>query len=68
MLLKKDPEMRPSIQELVRVPIIRNALDELIKEFEGEVFFALINSLTQKDSTVKNDEASLKVHDPQSVS
>jgi serine/threonine protein kinase len=26
-LLTKDPELRPSIQELIKVPIIRDALD-----------------------------------------
>ena len=44
-LLTKDPEQRPSIQELTKVPIIRNALDTLIKEFEGKIFFELRNSL-----------------------
>ena len=34
-LLTKDPEQRPSIQELTKVPIIREALEILIKEFEA---------------------------------
>jgi len=44
-LLTKDPEQRPSIQELTKVPIIKNALDLLIKEFEGKLFFELRSSL-----------------------
>jgi serine/threonine protein kinase len=44
-LLTKDPEQRPSIQELVRIPIIMSAIDTLLKEFEGKVFFELKNSL-----------------------
>jgi serine/threonine protein kinase len=44
-LLTKDPEQRPSIQELIKVPIIRDAIDALIKEFEGKIFFELRNSL-----------------------
>ena len=44
-LLTKDPEQRPSIQELAKVPIIQNAFDALLKEFEGKIFFELRNSL-----------------------
>ena len=44
-LLTKDPEQRPSIQELTQFPIIQNALDKLTKEFEGKTFFELRNSL-----------------------
>jgi serine/threonine protein kinase len=44
-LLTKDPEQRPSIQELIKVPIIRDALDTLLKEFEGKIFYELRNSL-----------------------
>jgi serine/threonine protein kinase len=44
-LLTKDPEQRPSIQELTKVPVIRNAIDNLLKEFEGKIFFELRNSL-----------------------
>jgi len=44
-LLTKDPQHRPSIQELIEVPIIREALDTLLKEFEGKIFFELRNSL-----------------------
>jgi serine/threonine protein kinase len=44
-LLTKDPQQRPSIQELVIIPIIRSAIDTLLKEFEGKVFFELKNSL-----------------------
>ena len=45
LLLTKDPEQRPSIHELTKVPVIRNALDNLLKEFEGKMFFELRNSL-----------------------
>ena len=68
MLLKKDPEQRPSIQELVYVPIIRNAIDELLHEFEGNIFNELINSLIKKEGTAKKDETSLKASVPQAVS
>jgi NIMA (never in mitosis gene a)-related kinase 1/4/5 len=44
-LLTKDPEKRPSIHELTKCPIIRDALEILIKEFEGKIFFELRNSL-----------------------
>jgi serine/threonine protein kinase len=44
-LLTKDPEQRPSIQEITKVPIIRDAIDTLIKEFEGKILFELRNSL-----------------------
>jgi serine/threonine protein kinase len=44
-LLTKDPEHRPSINELTKFPIIQNALEILIKEFEGKIFFELRNSL-----------------------
>jgi serine/threonine protein kinase len=44
-LLTKDPEQRPSIQELVIIPIIRSAIDNLLKEFEGKLLFELRNSL-----------------------
>ena len=44
-LLTKDPGQRPSIQELIKVPVIRDALGTLLKEFEGKIFFELRNSL-----------------------
>ena len=44
-LLAKDPGQRPSIQELTEVPIIKNALDMLINEFEGKLLFKLRSSL-----------------------
>jgi serine/threonine protein kinase len=44
-LLTKQPEQRPTIQELIKSPIIRDALDELLKEFESKVLFELRNSL-----------------------
>ena len=44
-LLTKDPEQRPSIQELTNLPIITDALNKLLKDFEGKVFFELTNSL-----------------------
>jgi serine/threonine protein kinase len=44
-LLTKDPEQRPSIHELTRVPMIADALDKLLKEFEGKIFIELKSSL-----------------------
>jgi NIMA (never in mitosis gene a)-related kinase len=44
-LLTKDPEKRPSIQELTKVPIVRSALNNLLKEFKGKIFVELRNSL-----------------------
>jgi serine/threonine protein kinase len=51
-LLTKDPEQRPSIQELIEEPIIRDALDTLEKELE----------------IIKKDEDSLKLSIPEVVS
>jgi hypothetical protein len=45
-MLSKDPAGRPSIQELKKIPLIQNALEELLTEFEGNIFFELRNSLT----------------------
>ena len=44
-MLTKDPEQRPTIQELKNVPIIKNAVDLLINEFEGKIFYELRSSL-----------------------
>jgi serine/threonine protein kinase len=44
-LLTKDPEQRLSIQELTKVPVIQNALENLLKEFEGKILIELRNSL-----------------------
>ena len=44
-LLIKDPEHRPSIQILTQVPLIRNAIDNLLKEFDGKILFELQHSL-----------------------
>jgi serine/threonine protein kinase len=44
-LLTKDSKLRPSIQELSKVPIIWNAIDLLTKEFEGKLLFKLRNAL-----------------------
>jgi hypothetical protein len=54
-LLTKDPEQRPSIQQLIKVPIIQNALEALIQEFEGKVSVELRNSLNEKDSAFESD-------------
>jgi serine/threonine protein kinase len=35
-MLTKDPEQRPSIQELIRLPIIWNAVHNLIAEFTAK--------------------------------
>jgi serine/threonine protein kinase len=45
LLLTKDPEQRPSIQELIKFPIIRDAIDSLLNEFEGKIYFDLKKSL-----------------------
>jgi serine/threonine protein kinase len=34
-LLTKDPQQRPSIQELTKVPIIRDALDIFRRDFKS---------------------------------
>jgi serine/threonine protein kinase len=52
-LLTKDPEQRPSIQELTIVQVIRNALDNLLKEFDGKIHSELRNSLLLKELPVK---------------
>ena len=49
-LLTKDPKQRPSIQELTKFPVIRNALEDLLKEFEGKILFELRNSLHSKET------------------
>ena len=54
LLLTKDPAQRPSIQELIKVPIIQIALEGLMKEFEGKVSIELRNSLNDKDSALKS--------------
>jgi hypothetical protein len=38
LLLKKDPTQRPSIQQLVQLPIVRPAIVSFIKEFEGKEY------------------------------
>jgi serine/threonine protein kinase len=53
-LLTKDPEQRPSIQELTEVPVIRNALEDLLKEFEGKILIELRNSLLSKEIAGKS--------------
>ena len=53
-LLTKDPEQRPSIQQLIKVTIIQNALEALIQEFEGKVSIELRNSLNEKESAIKS--------------
>jgi len=52
-LLTKDPAQRPSISELTKVPIIADALDKLLKEFEGKIFVELRNSLFKNEIIVK---------------
>jgi serine/threonine protein kinase len=44
-MLTKDPEQRPSILELIRLPIIWDAVHTLIEEFEGKIFYELRDSL-----------------------
>ena len=40
---------------MIKVPIIRNAVISLIKEFRGEKYSALRNSLIEKDSSFEVD-------------
>ena len=68
-LLTKDPAQRPSISELTKVPIIADALDKLLKEFEGKIFIELRNSLFKNEIIVKPMiPPSLIVHVPDAVS
>jgi serine/threonine protein kinase len=54
-LLTKDPEHRPSIKQLIQVPIIRNAVMLLLREFEGKTYFELITALCENDDSFKID-------------
>jgi hypothetical protein len=54
-LLIKDPEQRPSIQDLINTPIIRRAVISLIKGFEGDILYELIFYLTENDPKFKED-------------
>jgi hypothetical protein len=54
-MLIKDPEQRPSIQQLIKVKIIRDAIISLVKEFEGNEFLELRASLVEKDSSFEAD-------------
>ena len=54
-LLTKAPEDRPSIKQLIQIPIIRNAVILLLREFEGKTFFELIAALCDKDPSFKVD-------------
>ena len=67
-LLIKDPEQWPSIQELVKVPIIQNAVHTLPTEYGGKLFSELRKSIIYKEIAVKNDKASLLVHFPFAIS
>ena len=51
-LLTKDPVQRPSIEELIEFPIIRNALHNLLEEFEDKILLELKNSLNLKEIAV----------------
>lgn len=35
-LLNKNPDRRPSLEDLIEEPIIKNAIDALVNEFEDE--------------------------------
>jgi hypothetical protein len=54
-MLIKDPEKRPSIEQLIQVEIIRNAIISLVKEFQGNLFSELRDSLVEKDPSFKED-------------
>jgi hypothetical protein len=57
-MLIKVPEHRPSIQQLIHVHIIQNAILSFDKEFEDKYFSEPQGPLVKKDSTLK--EESLK--------
>jgi hypothetical protein len=52
-MLIKDPELRPSIKELLQVEIIRKTIITFVKQFEGKVFSEVRDSLLEKDSSFK---------------
>lgn len=54
-LLTKDPVQRPSIEQLIQVPIIRNAVIRLLGEFDGKTFIDLITPLNEKDESFTID-------------
>ena len=54
-MLIKDPEKRPSIQQLIQVKIIRDAAISFVKEFEGNEYLELRASLVEKDSSFEAD-------------
>ena len=66
-LLTKDPDQRSSIQELINVPIIRDALDNLIDEFEGKIVYELRNSLIKKGTSIILDSNSLIANVPEAI-
>ena len=59
-MLIKDPEKRPSIEQLIQVEIIRNAIISLVKEFQGNLFSELRDSLVEKLSSFQIDLPSLE--------
>jgi serine/threonine protein kinase len=54
-MLIKDPEQRPSIQQLIKVKFIRDEIISFVKEFEGNEFLELRASLVEKDSSFEAD-------------
>ena len=54
-MLIKDPEKRPSIQQMIKVKIIRDAFISFVKEFEGNEYLELRASLVEKDSSFEAD-------------
>jgi NIMA (never in mitosis gene a)-related kinase len=54
-MLIKDPEKRPSIQQMIKVKIIRDAVISFVKEFEGNEYLELRASLVEKDSSFEAD-------------
>lgn len=54
-LLVKDPLERPSVSELIQIPIIRRAVVALVKEFEWSVYDELIDCLIFKDPSFLAD-------------
>ena len=49
-LLIKNPDGRPSIEELIDEPIIKNAIDALVNEFEDDTQLELRKYLKKKNS------------------
>ena len=54
-LLAKDPNNRPSIQELVDLPLIRKNILSIVHELDKKQFFILRKSLIRLNSSFKTE-------------